>query len=121
MKIAFFDTKSYDKPSFEKFGGEYGITFKFFETKLNEDTADLAQGFDAVCVFVNDTVNADLTEMERRVLTEIKGDAHITILKMAEKLGVSKITINRTVKGLKEKNLIQREGSAKAGKWIILK
>ena len=58
MKIAFFDTKSYDKPSFEKFGGEYGITFKFFETKLNEDTADLAQGFDAVCVFVNDTVNA---------------------------------------------------------------
>ena len=70
---------------------------------------------------VNDTVNADLTEMERRVLTEIKGDAHITILKMAEKLGVSKITINRTVKGLKEKNLIQREGSAKAGKWIILK
>lgn len=58
MKIAFFDTKSYDKPSFEKFGREHGITFKFFETKLNEDTADLAQGFDAVCVFVNDTVNA---------------------------------------------------------------
>ncbi len=58
MKIAFFDTKSYDKPSFERFGAENGVTFKYFETKLNEDTVDLASGFDGVCVFVNDTVNA---------------------------------------------------------------
>ena len=58
MKIAFFDTKPYDKPSFDKFGAEKGIKFKYFETKLNEDTVDLAHGFDGVCVFVNDTVNA---------------------------------------------------------------
>ena len=62
MKIAFFDTKLYDKPSFEKFGTENGFTIKFFETKLNEDTANLAQGFDAVCVFVNDTVNAEVID-----------------------------------------------------------
>ena len=58
MKIAFFDTKPYDKQSFEKISEEYGVKFKYFETKLNEDTANLAQGFDGVCVFVNDTVNA---------------------------------------------------------------
>ncbi|MBO5253697.1 MAG: 2-hydroxyacid dehydrogenase [Clostridia bacterium] len=58
MKVAFFDTKPYDKPSFEEFGGKQGVTFKYFETKLNEDTADLARGCDAVCVFVNDTVDA---------------------------------------------------------------
>ncbi|MBE6616687.1 MAG: 2-hydroxyacid dehydrogenase [Ruminococcaceae bacterium] len=58
MKIAFFDTKPYDKPAFEKYGAEKGITFKFYETKLNEDTVDLAHGADGVCVFVNDTVNA---------------------------------------------------------------
>ncbi|MBE6765798.1 MAG: 2-hydroxyacid dehydrogenase [Ruminococcaceae bacterium] len=58
MKIAFFDTKPYDKPSFEKYGKDYGIKFKFFETKLNEDTVDLAQGYDGVCAFVNDTVNS---------------------------------------------------------------
>lgn len=58
MKIAFFDTKPYDKPSFDKYGQEYGVTFKYFETKLNEDTVELAHGFDGVCVFVNDTVNA---------------------------------------------------------------
>lgn len=58
MKIAFFDTKPYDKPSFERYGNEKGVRFKFFETKLNEDTVDLAAGCDGVCVFVNDTVNA---------------------------------------------------------------
>ena len=58
MKVAFFDTKPYDIPAFEKLGEERGIKFKFYETKLTEDTADLVKGCDAVCVFVNDTVNA---------------------------------------------------------------
>ena len=58
MKIAFFDAKNYDKPSFDKYGSEAGIKFKYYETKLNEDTASLAEGCDGVCVFVNDTVNA---------------------------------------------------------------
>ena len=58
MKIAFFDTKAYDKPAFDRYGAENGVEFKYFETKLNEDTVDLANGYDGVCVFVNDTVNA---------------------------------------------------------------
>lgn len=57
IKVAFFDTKQYDKLSFEKFGKDINIHFKFFETKLNEDTVDLATGFDVICTFVNDTVN----------------------------------------------------------------
>ena len=58
MKIAFFDTKPYDRPSFDRFGGEAGLDIKYFEAKLGEDTVSLARGFDAVCVFVNDTVNS---------------------------------------------------------------
>jgi len=58
IKVAFFDTKAYDKPSFEQYGSRHGIQFRYLETKLNEDTVDLAKGCDAVCVFVNDTVNA---------------------------------------------------------------
>ncbi len=57
MKIAFFDAKPYDKPSFDKYAADYGIKIKYFETKLNEDTVYLAQGYDAVCAFVNDTVD----------------------------------------------------------------
>ena len=58
MKIAFFDTKDFDLPAFRKYGEERGIDFKFFETKLTEDTVELSRGYDGVCVFVNDTVNA---------------------------------------------------------------
>jgi len=57
MKIAFFDTKPYDRTSFEKYGKEKGIKFKFYETKLTEDTVSLAKDCDGVCVFVNDNVN----------------------------------------------------------------
>ncbi len=58
MKLAFFDAKPYDKPSFDKYSAAHGIKIKYFETKLNEDTVELASGYDAVCVFVNDTINA---------------------------------------------------------------
>ena len=58
LKIAFYDTKPYDIPPFEKHGKEHGVDFSFFETKLNETTAQLANGHDGVCIFVNDKVNA---------------------------------------------------------------
>ena len=62
MKVAFFDTKEYDRPSFEHYGELKGLEFKFLETKLTEDTAELAKGCDVVCVFVNDTVNAPVID-----------------------------------------------------------
>ncbi len=61
MKIAFFDTKPYDRQSFEKYQNN-GFTFKFFETKLNIDTVDLARGCDAVCIFVNDTADTEVID-----------------------------------------------------------
>ena len=62
MKIAFFDTKPYDLPSFQKQGEKQGVEFKFFETKLTTDTVSLAEGYDGVCVFVNDIVNAEVID-----------------------------------------------------------
>lgn len=62
MKLAFFDTKSYDIPGFDRYGIPAGIEIKYFEPNLNEDTVSLAAGFDAVCVFVNDTVNAKVVD-----------------------------------------------------------
>lgn len=62
MKLAFFDTKSYDIPGFDRYAIPAGIEIKYFEPNLDEDTVSLAAGFDAVCVFVNDTVNANVVE-----------------------------------------------------------
>ena len=54
-KIAFFDTKPYDKEVFDEENTHYEMVY--FESKLNEKTARLAQGFDCICAFVNDDIN----------------------------------------------------------------
>lgn len=56
MKIAFFDTKEYDRSAFSEVKPE-DMEFKFFETRLTPDSVELAKGSDAVCVFVNDEVS----------------------------------------------------------------
>lgn len=55
-KVAFFDTKPYDRTWFDALGKNYEITY--FEEELNHHTAKFTDGFDAVCAFVNDRVNA---------------------------------------------------------------
>ena len=55
-KIAFFDTKPYDRTWFDILAKHYEIAY--FEEKLNRHTATLTDGFDAVCAFVNDRVDA---------------------------------------------------------------
>lgn len=62
-KLAFFDTKPYDKVWFDKLKSEYGAEIKYFETKLNEDTAYLAKGCDCVVCFVNDCVNKEVIDV----------------------------------------------------------
>lgn len=62
MKLAFFDTKAYDMPGFDSCIKDTPLEIKYFETRLNEDTVSLAAGYDAVCVFVNDTVNAAVVD-----------------------------------------------------------
>lgn len=56
-KIAFYDTKGYDKQSFDELNQHYQI--KYFDNKLNADTAILAKGCSAVIAFVNDELNEE--------------------------------------------------------------
>lgn len=58
IRIAVFSTKSYDREYFEVLEKHPEITLKFFDVPLNEDTANLTPGFEAVCVFVNDHLDA---------------------------------------------------------------
>lgn len=62
MKVAFFDSKPYDIPGFEKNIENKNITIKYYEAKLCADTVQLAEGYDAVCIFVNDTVNKEVID-----------------------------------------------------------
>jgi len=71
VKIAFFDTKPYDKAVFNEQAGTYPCEIKYFDTKLTEDTVSLAQGYDAVCVFVNDTISKPVVDQLARGQTKL--------------------------------------------------
>ncbi|MBQ0065478.1 MAG: HPr family phosphocarrier protein [Firmicutes bacterium] len=59
LKIAFFGTKDYDRTFFSeltkvKGEGTYNSDIKYFSVRLTPETVELAKGYDAVCIFVND-------------------------------------------------------------------
>ncbi len=62
MKIMFYNTKPYDRYWFEPMAKDYGFEIRFVEMQCNEETLFLAKGYDAVCIFVNDYVNAAMIE-----------------------------------------------------------
>ena len=63
MKILFFDTKSYDKESFDKQVVNYpDIEIEYLKTDLTPKTAPLAKGYDAVCAFVSSDVGTKTVE-----------------------------------------------------------
>ena len=68
--IAFFDSKKYDIEAFETVnGGRYEL--RWYDTKLSIDSVELARGKDAVCCFVNDTV--DRAVIDRAAARPLRG------------------------------------------------
>ena len=64
MKILFYDTKSYDKESFQDTLKDYqGITIEYTKSDLDPRTAALAEGFDAVCAFVSSDIGTQTMEI----------------------------------------------------------
>ncbi|TMN82644.1 MULTISPECIES: 2-hydroxyacid dehydrogenase [unclassified Pseudoalteromonas] len=64
MNIAFFSAQKYEKPFFEhSIAPHSSLAMTYFDQSLNEQTAVLANNFNAVCVFVNDTVNAEVIKL----------------------------------------------------------
>lgn len=68
----------------------------------------------------NGTIITGLTNHERLVLDAIEQDRTVTIRDMAAHLGISKSSVSRAVKSLREKQMIGRSGSNKKGVWKIL-
>jgi D-lactate dehydrogenase len=62
MKVALFSSKSYDREYFERFNGSGNHEITYYEAPLNSDTVNLVQGYDAVCVFVNDKIDRPTLE-----------------------------------------------------------
>ena len=67
----------------------------------------------------NDSGNENQSENAERILNIMKDTPHITIDQIVSVTGISKRTVSRIIKELKEKDIIRREGT-KNGMWIVL-
>ncbi len=92
MKIAFYSTKPYDRIYFEPMSREYDIEIHFFELPCNEETIPLANGYDALCVFVNDYINKNMIKQladmgVKAILLRCAGYNNVDV-KAASKCGI---------------------------------
>lgn len=96
MKIAFFSTKPYDKIWFEPMAKDYGFDIRFLEMPFQEETIMLARGYDAVCIFVNDYVSAQmiqqLYEMKvKAILLRSAGFNHVDVKAAEDKILILRV------------------------------
>jgi D-lactate dehydrogenase len=62
VKVAFFDTKSYDESSFNKVNQKFGFDIKYFKGHLNINNVTLTKGMDVACIFVNAVADAPVID-----------------------------------------------------------
>ena len=96
MKIIFYNTKPYDKVWFEPMARDYGFDLHFVEMQCNEETILLAKGYDAICIFVNDYVNAHMIDElygmgVKGILLRCAGFNNVDIKAAAGKLHVLRV------------------------------
>lgn len=73
--IAFFGSKPYDEASFNEKNKEYSFELRYYKGHLNKHNVILTQGVDAVCIFVNDTADAEVIRLMADQWCEIIGVA----------------------------------------------
>lgn len=71
MKTAVFSARRYDKTLLARANQDAGHELRFFEDRLSLASATLAEGCEAVCVFVNDSVDAQVLEVLARQGTRL--------------------------------------------------
>jgi D-lactate dehydrogenase len=97
MKLAVFSTRKYDRDLLNEANAAHGHEIVFFDVRLTRATAALASGCPAVCVFVNDSVDAaTLAALHaggtRLVATRSTGFNHID-LAAAARLGMKVVRV----------------------------
>ena len=97
MKTIFFGTQPYDRESFDRINADYGIRIKCHRSHLNIDNVPLAQGADAVCIFVNDSADAptvgELARMGVRLIALRCAGFNNVDLKAAAEHGITVVRV----------------------------
>lgn len=72
-------------------------------------------------VGLNAGLNVGLNKTEKKVIEFLIEDPSATSIELAEKIGVTKRTIERAFRSLQDKKLIERIGSKRDGNWIVVR
>ncbi len=90
MKIAFYDTKEFDKSSFNALNKNHKITW--IKEDISLESVNKAKGHDAVCTFVNSSVDKELikkiAENGVKVILERSAGYNNIDLKQCEESGI---------------------------------
>lgn len=93
MKVAVFSTKPYDRASLSSTNESYGHDLTFFEPRLTPSTVKLAEGFPAVCVFINDQLDSQtlqiLAEQDTRFVVLRSAGYNNVDLEAAKRFGIT--------------------------------
>lgn len=97
MKTAVYSARKYDKTMLSQANEQAGHALLFLEDRLTLESAPLAAGCEAVCVFVNDSVDAAVLEIlarqgTRLVATRSTGYNHIDA-EAARRLGIEVVRV----------------------------
>jgi D-lactate dehydrogenase len=92
MKVAFYDSHAFERITFQERLKNSSLDFTFLEMKLNKESAIFAQGYEAVCAFVNDKLDRDCLQVlsqngVKMVALRSAGFNHID-LKAAKEFGI---------------------------------
>ncbi|MDX2241170.1 MAG: 2-hydroxyacid dehydrogenase [Leptolyngbyaceae cyanobacterium bins.302] len=97
MKVAFFSTKSYDRQFFEASNTKHCHELTFLDARLDANTAILAAGYPAVCMFVNDLADAATLEIlvsgGTRLLALRSAGFNTVDLQRATELGIKVVRV----------------------------
>ena len=97
MRAAVFSSKPYDRSFLERSNGDSRHELVFFEARLDASTARLAHDFEAVCVFVNDVLDAavlaDLKDAGVRLVALRCTGFNNVDLRAAGKLGITVVRV----------------------------
>lgn len=96
-------------------------------SKYGKNAFDITENFITVTLPLKKNITSPptekepvLNELQQKIIQLIKDYPQITISEMAKRISMGKTAVNMAIKKLKDKKIINREGSNKSGYWVIL-
>lgn len=100
-------------------------------SRYGKEVFDITENFITVTIPLNKYREADnkllkmrhqlIDDIDEKILVLMRENSDINLSEISRQIGLGTTTITKRIRGLKEKGIVERNGSKKNGKWIVLK